>query len=168
MKDQGASRRSFPKATVPTPSVAARHLPLTGGVGPRRFFGFFLIAQKETRRRSGEISPESITEHHSGPMRHRPLRTKRDPPAGGISPKTKQRLRHSGGKFFPNRGFTALWPARAAPALPPPSAAERAGERGCGRSAASAWAPGGRRAACRLRRPAAPAGLSLIHISRAK
>ena len=40
----------------PTPSVASRHLPLTGGVGPRRFFGFFLIAQKETRRRSGETS----------------------------------------------------------------------------------------------------------------
>ena len=49
MKDRGASRWSFPKATVPTPSVAARHLPLTGGVGPRRFFRFFLIAQKETR-----------------------------------------------------------------------------------------------------------------------
>ena len=26
------------------------------GIGPRRFFGFFLIAQKETRRRSGETS----------------------------------------------------------------------------------------------------------------
>ncbi len=38
-----------PPGAVPTPSVASRHLPLTGGVVPRRLFGSFLDAQKGTR-----------------------------------------------------------------------------------------------------------------------
>ena len=71
MKDQGVSRRSFPKATVPTPSVAARHLPLTGGVGPRRFFRFFLIAQKETRRPQTAKSPKRCRNIADGPVAER-------------------------------------------------------------------------------------------------
>ena len=46
-------------ATMDRPHPYQNGCDLSIGANPRRFFGSFLIAQKATRRRGGEIHPKS-------------------------------------------------------------------------------------------------------------
>ena len=72
---------------------------------PRRFFGFFLIAQKETRRRSGETSSNAAKTRQRVDEDIRPYEIKKNGRAGkhtggrpyGAGPMERSGCRGSGG-----------------------------------------------------------------------